>query len=109
MAAPISFSGQGNGLAVDFTSTTGAATSLPANGSSLYIVNASSNTAFFALGGSTVGASAPTTNALGTSSTAILGRSAGTFTRSPFQHTHLSAISDGGAGGRLYVYAGEGQ
>lgn len=109
MARPIAFSASAPTLQVDFTSTTGAAIALPSNGNALYIVNASSNTAFFALGGSSVGASEPVTNEARLSSTPILGRSAGTFTRNPFQHTFISVISDGGPGGVLYVSAGEGQ
>lgn len=109
MARPISFSASAPTFQYDFTSTTGTAVALPSNGMSLYIVNASSNTAFFALGGSTVGASEPVTNETRLSSVPILGRSAGTFTRNIFQHTFISAISDGGPGGALYISAGEGQ
>lgn len=81
-----------SGISVSVTSTASAAAALPGLGSTIRIVNEGPNTAFIAVGNSSVAATVPTGSSA-TTCTAVLAGEDVVFSRVPDSQTYISAIT----------------
>lgn len=87
------FSAAAPGITVSVTDSASSAVALPAGSlNSVRVVNESADIAFFALGGSSVAATLPTTGAGTRTCTPVLPGEEVYMRRDPTAHTHISAI-----------------